>query len=194
VIHVQAQPEPESFDAQIRVPGKKALDAGKHPLPDYWRRCLPDLRDAYDEICAYSCFRIPEVVGSKSVEHFAAKSQAPELAYEWSNYRLVCSLMNSCKREFEDVLDPFEVGDDWFELEFLFLQVRPAAHLPDDIREAVQSTIDRLKLSEAECCRERAYWYECWRNGDVSDMHVKRSAPFIFREAVRQDLVPRIPG
>lgn len=189
MIRVSLRPEPASFDADVRKRGRRAIDDEKNPLPPYWRRCLPDLWREYGGVCAYSCFHIPLVVGGKSVEHFSPKSDDPELAYEWSNYRLVCALMNSRKREFKDVLDPFEIEDGWFELEFLFMQVRPAPRLTDDVTRDVAATIDRLKLNAEECCAARGQWYDDWRAGEISDKLVERRAPFIHREAVRQGLL-----
>ncbi len=73
-------------------------------------RCLNELYSLYNGICAYACVLIPPVTGGRSVEHFAPKMKHPDYAYEWKNYRLVCSLMNSRKRDFEDVLDPSCLG------------------------------------------------------------------------------------
>jgi hypothetical protein len=190
MLKVYARPEPQRFDAEVRRPGRRALAEGRTPLPPYWRRCLPDLRSAYDGICAYSCFYIPKVVGSHTVEHFAPKSGAPHLAYEWSNYRLVCGLMNSRKRDFEDVLDPFEIDDGWFELEFASMEVQWADHLPAARRLLVDETIDRLKLNNEDCCTTRREWYEEWEDGHVDDDFMERRAPFIHREAIRQGKVP----
>ena len=52
------------------------------------------------------------------MEHFAPKKKHPDHAYIWENYRLVCTVMNSRKRDFENVLDPFEVEDGWFQIQF----------------------------------------------------------------------------
>lgn len=125
------------------------------------------------------------------MEHVAPKSKHPTLAYEWSNYRLVCGLMNSRKNHFEDVLDPFAIGDDWFELEFVFFQLKPAAHLTDQgTIQAIQETIDRLKLNDEECRTDREDRYEEWERGDVSSNYMQRHAPHIFREAGRLGRVP----
>ena len=37
--------------------------------------------------------------------------------YEWLNYRLACSRMNSRKGVMPNILDPFEVENEWFVLE-----------------------------------------------------------------------------
>ncbi|WP_437767795.1 hypothetical protein WMF27_17135 [Sorangium sp. So ce281] len=123
VIHVHLQPEPARFDALVRQPGLRALTANLEPLPPTWRECLDDLRDSYRSICAYLCVLVPRGTGARSVDHVAPKSKRRELAYEWSNYRFVCSLMNARKRDFDDVLDPMEIPDGWFVLEMSFLQV-----------------------------------------------------------------------
>jgi hypothetical protein len=193
VLPVEPRPEPEAFDATVRKPGERALAKRQDPLPSYWRRCIPDLMVAYEYICAYSALRICRVSGAPSVEHFAAKSSARELTYEWANYRLVCARMNSRKREFDDVLDPFQISDGWFELEFAFLQVRPAPDLETDIRESVLKTIDRLKLNDNEFCSERAHWYQAWLDGRIASSFLAEHAPFVHYEATRQGLTPK-PG
>lgn len=190
MIRVDPQPEPEAFEKKVGKPGAKALLDGKNPLPNYWTECLRDLHKAYRGICAYSCFFIPLVTGNRSTEHFAPKSADKARAYEWANYRLVCGLMNSCKREFEDVLDPFEIDDDWFEIEFVFFQVRPAAHLDAALRKEIELTIDRLKLSGEECCTARRTAYDDWAKYKHCDAYMERYSPFLYREAVRQRVKP----
>jgi hypothetical protein len=98
--------------------------------------------------------------------------------------------MNARKNNFEDVLDPFEIGDDWFELEFAFMQVRPAAHLDAATKALVDETIERLKLNDEECCTARAEWYEDWKREKFSEEFMRSRSPFIYREAVRQRLAP----
>jgi 5-methylcytosine-specific restriction endonuclease McrA len=111
MIPVTPQPEPANFDVKVRQPGQRwvarqGLDPGQ-PVPSgtqlkpYWTECLPQLTELYGRVCAYVCLYIPKITGSPSVEHFVPKSQQLGLAYEWSNYRLVCAKMNSRKRELE---------------------------------------------------------------------------------------------
>jgi hypothetical protein len=188
VLAVVPRDEPATFEVQVRKPGQRALAEDKNPLPPYWRRCLPDLMEAYEYICAYSSLRISPISGAPSVEHFAAKSASRDLAYEWSNYRLVCARMNSRKREFDDVLDPFEIGEGWFELDLLFLQVRPAPDLDAIINERVKQTIKRLKLNDEAFCSERARWYEAWLKGLIAGTVLREHAPFVHHEVVRQGL------
>jgi len=183
VIHVDRAPEPAGFDEQVRQPGLAQLPA----LAPLWRRCLPELLDAYHRVCAYSCFYIHEVSGAPTVEHFGAKSASPQLAYEWGNYRLVCALMNSRKRAYDDVLDPFEVETGWFVLDFVQGEVRPNRDLHID-HGAVQATIDRLRLNDPPCPRTRIDELERYLHGDWSWRELCRVSPFVAAEVARQGL------
>lgn len=63
---------------------------------------LKDLYDRYEGVCAYVSIYIDRVTGSRSVDHFIAKSSAVEHAYRWSNYRLACGKINGRKGVFGD--------------------------------------------------------------------------------------------
>lgn len=186
MIRVEAQPEPEDFDARVRQPGRQAIATGIDPLPPYWRHSLPQLHHAYGGICAYLSIRIPRGVGSRSTDHFVAKSKETDLIYEWSNYRLACSLMNSRKGSFTDILDPFEIEDGWFVLELSALQVLPNPELPEELRKAVQDTIDRLDLNDSECLAARGEVFDYFlQHGSFKAL--EKQSPFVARELRRQD-------
>ncbi len=184
MIHVEPQPEPPAFDDQVRKPGLRALARGTAELPDHWRACLGDLHQRYRGICAYLCVFIPPATGARSVEHFAPKSKHRDLAYEWTNYRLVCSRMNGRKGDFEDVLDPFEIPDGWFALELSFLQVMPSPALDEATRARVQATIDRLRLNDKECTDARALHYQLYLDEELSLERFREWSPFVARAAL----------
>ena len=71
---------------------------------------------AYKADLPYIACYIEPVTGMPTVDHMIPKSQRWDKVYEWSNYRLACSLMNSRKNDVPHVLDPFEVETGWFEL------------------------------------------------------------------------------
>jgi hypothetical protein len=194
VIHVEPRPEPEDFDRKVRQPGLRALKKPGNLAP-LWRECLAQLWEAYGGICAYLAVRIPSGVGARSVDHIVAKSRRPDLAYEWSNFRLVCSLMNARKGVFEDVLDPFEVEDGWFTLELSSLEVLPSPELSPSLKARVESTIDRLKLNDAECVAARAEHYDAYlehlREPEIGLPfgQLQRWSPFVAMELIRQRIV-----
>lgn len=188
MIHVDPQPEPKNFDSEVRQPGLGSLQTGR--LDPHWRKCLPDLWRLYGGICAYSCLYIPPVTGDKTVDHFVAKSSQPALAYEWSNYRLACSRMNTKKGRSDDVLDPFQVIDGWFHLNLLSLEVYPNPDAPPDIIEKVQATIDRLGLNDSESRQGRQDYMDGYDSKEIDLSHLRRYSPFVFREMQRQGKIP----
>lgn len=195
MIRVTAEPEPPQFDERVRQPGlaliaELAAEVGSEDAiaPDqfqpYWRRALDDLLVGYDRICAYLSLYIPEGVGTPSVDHMVAKSKAWDLVYEWSNYRLACLLMNS-RKGVADVLDPFEIGEDWFALELDEFQIMPGRGLPAEIHARVVDTIATLRLNDNICCDARAAYPRAYWAGDISLSRLQQRAPFVAKEMER---------
>ena len=208
MIRVTPASEPSTFNDRVRVPGLRAIAEmiGEIPLraagrrfkkvagrredipsssfPAYWTDALDDLMRAYRQICSYSCFRIHPVTGGVSADHFAAKSRKWDKVYEWSNYRLACTRLNARKKDFGDVLDPFKIGKDWFQLELVGFQVIPNPKLNKATRDQVQQTIDRLRLDDFRRSRERDaenYWA-----GEISLNVLTEESPFVAQELRRQ--------
>jgi uncharacterized protein (TIGR02646 family) len=199
MIHVDAKPEPASFDVEVRQKGlawllKKGI-AMDQPLPanttivPYWRHCLDDMHTTYDGCCAYLAIFFERVTGGGSVDHFVAKSQRADLAYEWSNYRLACSRMNSRKREYDDVLDPFEVETGWFHLELVSGRIFPNPNLQPAQKDAVQTTIDRLGLDDPGNREVRARHFQNWFEKGYPVDYLRSYSPFVWYEATRQGLL-----
>jgi hypothetical protein len=211
MIPVSRAAEPPSFRQTVRLPGVSAIRelTGKSPLisrsgpkrkpiatrprdipakkfPTFWVECLPDLMVAYNSTCAYSCFRIHEVTGSRSVDHFAAKSQRWDKVYRWNNYRLAASLLNSRKGDFADVLDPFDIKVGWFQLELVGFQVLPNRNEAAGVQTSVQQTIDRLQLNDPQLRARRLSDAETYRNQDCSLATLQKESPFVAFELKRQ--------
>ena len=211
MIRVESAPEPVDFDSKVRQPGLRAIaemtgtpalprrrgrpreviaaspdEIPADKFPAYWTEALPELLEGYSRVCAYMSFYIERVTGAASVDHMLPKSVDWREIYEWHNYRLACSLMNSRKNAYRDVLDPFEIDDGWFRLELVGYQVIPAPDLPADIHEKVEATIERLKLNDYECLKLREEYAEEFYRGDISQAGLHRRAPFLAREIERQ--------
>jgi hypothetical protein len=111
----------------------------------------------------------------------------PNLAYEWANFRLASSKLNSRKGSYRDVLDPFTLADNSFELDFPSLLVKPGRNLVDTDRDKVLTTIERLKLNYESSIKSRFSWLELYcRNRDFH--FLQKTAPFIAYELRRQGL------
>jgi len=197
MIPVSPRPEPEDFTERVRRPGRAFLGEVSHPTTrdwqgkEYWRRVLPDMRESYDGICAYSAHWISPVTGGHSIDHFIPRSLRPDLAYEWDNFRYASSKLNARKGE-HIILDPFQLETDWFVLDFDSFLVKPNSALTLSQKTEVQRTIDILKLNDDEGCVElRKNCVEWLRKGEISLTHLQRIAPFIAYELQRQGLVER---
>lgn len=196
VLNVKAASEPPAFEDRVRAPGIAYLETvGAKGKPDYrnreyWRRCLDDLYAAYGGVCAYTCHWIPLDTGSDTVEHFVPKSINSKLAYEWSNYRLVCGRMNGRKGDNQDVLDPFKIADGIFELQFPSLDLKINAVVAGKDMKLAKSTIERLKLNDDRCVRSRFEWLRQYAEADLSLRSLRRMAPLLAREVARQGYTP----
>lgn len=199
MIPVKPKPEPATFQKTVRQKGlawihKSGLDPALPvprgtKIPSHWTKCLDDLWSAYDEVCAYVCLHIPKITGAKSVEHFAPKSKRLDQAYEWSNYRLVCARLNSRKRDFEDVLDPFTLKKDTFLVDFVTGRIVLSSALSAAKRAAAKDTVDRLKLDEPDLRKQRLADLDKALDGDWSVKELKKVSPFVWYEAKRQGLI-----
>jgi hypothetical protein len=192
VIPVTPKPEPGDFDQKVRQKGTAWLQANNLPqteLPPYWRDCLGDLHREYAGICAYISVYIEPVTGTRTADHFIAKSSDPNLAYEWDNYRLACGLMNSRKRDFDDVLDPFELEPETFRLVLYTGQILPVRPPDSPLWGLADATIRRLRLDDDDCRSLRRHYYLDYRQGEISESYLRRRAPFVWQEAQRQGLL-----
>ncbi len=213
MIPVKATKKPKNFDEKVRNPGLRAIAemVGKTPayprtggkafkkiakrqcdipadkFPAYWTEVLDELFTAYNEICAYSCFRIHPVTGARSVDHFAPKSTNWREIYKWTNYRLCCSRLNSRKNNFTALIDPFEISFNYFKLELVGFQVLPgdAVKTTSPLFSQIKYTIDTLGLNDFK--NDRAEDAEGYWDKDYSLKALKRESPFVAYELWRQN-------
>ncbi len=141
---------------------------------------------AYGRICAYMAIWIEEVTGAGTIDHMIPRAVDWNHVYEWDNYRLACSLMNSRKNAAIAVLDPFQVEPGWFELDLVGMQVRASGTVSPSIRERLERTIERLRLNESDCREARWAWANAYFRREISYAFVARRAPFVACELRRQ--------
>ena len=200
MIPVTPQVEPLDFDSKVRQPGHKWLFKKLYPLqplnqpaptgtkfPTHWTKCLKELHTVYGGICAYLGTYIRLSTGAASADHFAPKSKDAGQAYEWDNYRLACLAMNAKKNNFTDVLDPFTLPQDVFQLvlETGRIKVNPKLANPA-LTAAAFLTIERLKLDSTINREDRASLFFDYKYGDRSAALMERHHPFVWLEIVRQ--------
>ncbi len=195
MIPVDPQPEPTDFTRRVRKPGRKFLAGVSQPKSkdwknkDYWQKVLPDMRVAYKGICAYCARWIPHSTGRHSIDHFIPKSVEPSLAYEWSNFRYVSARFNSRKGT-RSIIDPFQLNEGWFTLDFSTFLIKPNPTLTTDQQKSIQDTIEVLQLNRDEdLVTERQTWVEEFWAGEISFEHLEKKTPFIAYELERQNMI-----
>lgn len=122
-----------------------------------------------------------------SVDHFHPKNVRPDLAYEWSNYRLASGRVNTAKGSQIDILDPFTLNDDWFYLDLPSCMLKPNPELEKPLRSRINSTITGLKLNQDDYyVQERCNILIAHARGEISFNFLVRRYPFLAKELKRQ--------
>lgn len=209
MIRVKPEREPRIFDSLVRQPGLSAIDEliGRKPrlrrpgrprtpvaqhrqdipsnkFPPFWRRSIPQLRNAYRGLCAYLALFIEPGTGVSTVDHFIPKSQDWRHVYEWSNYRLCASVINGTKGD-RPLLDPFDVRPGWFGLEFVSFQVVVGPSAPAARVAAIRTTLRDSGINARECCQLREQYVTAFEAGDIVLAYLERRAPFVVSEMRR---------
>jgi len=189
LIRTTLSPEPPRFASEVRAKGEAYLRINSRPTTKefnkraYWKVALPWLKTAYGNICAFSSLWIP---GQCSVDHYVPKSIRPDLAYEWSNYRLAMDRINNNKADSTRVLDPFQIQNEWFVLDLANLYIGPGDGLDAIIRAQVEETITILRLNDDVWVEIRFEVLRDFLNGTVTLDFLQRRYPFIAAEIARQ--------
>ncbi|MEM9459741.1 MAG: hypothetical protein AAGF11_36525 [Myxococcota bacterium] len=191
MIHVEQKPPPEGFDEHVRQPGRAWLEDEAHrrrarprPFWNEWPPCREALRTAFHHRCGYLAMSIP----SGHVDHFESWAQCKHteryhLAYEWTNYRWLLPEINQRKQRepSTNLLDPYEVRDEWFELVLPSLELRLTNRVPAEIRQRAAYTIKRLKLDRGALAIEQRWaWVERYMEG-LSLERLEQEAPLVGR-------------
>jgi hypothetical protein len=188
VIPTKLDPEPKRFDVDCRTKGRDwlASSTGKEFVnktrkrpQDYWSPFRNDLRKSFDGRCAYSAMWL----SGGTVDHFEScnasrDSGRPEQIYEWTNYRLADSAVNSSKKD-AVYLDPLVVQDGWFEVVLPSLLLFTTTSVPPAHRVLARSTA--LWLNSETIVEIRRAWYVEYQEGRLTVEQLERYAPLIAR-------------
>lgn len=183
MIPVAAPAEPDSFDASCRAPGNAWLQ--KNPAADphanpLWTKFTRDLQAAFENRCGFLAMYIHR----GTVDHWLSVRSRRDLAYEWTNYRFVDCVVNNAKKPSWEgkLLDPFEIGEDWFEVQLPSLQL-VIANIPDaSTRARAEFTLEKLRLRDGEdVVRLRREWLNMFESGELSLDGLRRVAPLLAR-------------
>jgi len=182
-------PEPADFEQQVRKVGNNWLVKNSTTKPkDFWSTFKPQLAQGFQNLCGYSVMYIPSRMGT--VDHYLSKSKAENrhLIYEWKNYRYALQRLNSCKGTYDQqILDPFELEDNWFEIILPSCQLVLTDAVPAGDRDRVQFTIKQLQLQNSEwVIEQRQEWYRMYLENELNLEGLEKKAPLIARAVKKQ--------
>jgi len=200
MIRVTLITPPADYETKVKLPGTAFLAVNPNPsgndwkTHEYWRDIHDYLYDGHQGICAYCASWSPRRAAkpndaqATSVDHYIPKSLDPQLAYEWSNFRLCRLRLNHRKGDFQDVLDPCAVSNAWFTLNMRTFFIRPAPGLPGPIHGSVTATIDRLELNkDRDYVNQRVAVIRSYTLGEASIEQLRIRYPFIAYQLEVQD-------
>ena len=158
MIAIDEPDEPASFDADCRQPGNTWL--ANNPVGDppsrLWRPFVMDLCRGFGNRCGYSAMW--DLNGT--VDHYLSQDNHRQLAFEWTNFRYVAGWLNSSKQALDQqVLDPFQVKDEWFEIVLPSLVMQMTPCIPNRVRPVAEFTLTRLHLADGDRIYEQRRIY-----------------------------------
>ncbi|MGN8139857.1 hypothetical protein ACTJK3_02990 [Pseudomonas sp. 22105] len=186
--------EPPGFDEKCRVKGNAWLveNPDAQRPRDFWSPFRLKLAEGFHDRCGYAAIFLT----SGTVDHSASWNERPELAYEWSNYRYVDAWINSSKskKRSADLLDPFEVGEGWFEIILPSLQLVVTDSVPDAFRARAENTLQQLPIRDDErVLRVRRKWLELYEQGRLDLEGLREMAPLIAAAIEKRDALASPP-
>lgn len=193
MIPVRPPDEPAEFDARCRQPGRAWLEANpsidphRNPL---WTAFCGELRAGFAQRCGFLAMWIPR----GTVDHWRSVKSSPALAYEWANYRFVDGAVNSAKKPAweAELIDPFEVRDDWFEVLLPSLQMIASPRLEPGTRRRAEFTLRKLGLRDREdVLRLRREWLTLYERGELTIEGLRRMAPLNAAAVARREALAK---
>jgi hypothetical protein len=186
-----------SYDMKVRIPGEAFLAQNPSPTReqfrrnDYWTEIHDEMYDAYGGICMYCASWTPRTPRGASfwqttIDHFLPKRLYPQLAYKWSNFRLCRNDINTNKGIDCLVPDPFDVQNEWFEIDFTTWRVGPSDNAPENIRHRIRSCFVRLGLNQDAYIEERQSVASVYVHRPAERFQLEALYPFLIGELERQ--------
>ncbi|OQX23958.1 MAG: hypothetical protein BWK80_23295 [Desulfobacteraceae bacterium IS3] len=192
MIRVTLPQPPPNYNSKVKKPGKAFLKRNPNPTGKhwkkhkYWAKIHNYLYNQHKGICLYCASWTPRKQDSAkldytSVDHFQPKTHHPDLAYEWSNFRLCRARLNNYKSDFQDILDPCSISDDWFYLDFTSFLIKPSSNITDiSLMQKIKDTVERLHLnSDNDYVDERINAIKEYSLDKLSSRILSEKYPFI---------------
>ena len=188
MIRIAPPPEPDRFRTTVS-PAREPLARRERRERSAGRVLRPfviDLCRGFHNRCGDSAMW--DLNGT--IDHYRSRKNHRSLCYEWSNFRYVAGWLNSSKQALDQqVLDPFAVRDEWFEVVLPSLVMCTTNCIPVRSRSLAEFTLRRLQLDDGDRIYEqRRIYYESFQNGNHPITWLEEFAP-ILATAVRRERI-----
>lgn len=200
MIRINLPSAPANYESEVKIPGEVFLRNNPNPTNRdwknhrYWQKIHDYLYSEHSGTCLYCASWTPRrqqsgTIDHTSVDHFIPKSSNAQLAYEWSNFRMCRSRLNNYKANFQDVLDPCTVSDDWFHLDFTSFLIKPSPEVTNNnLKLNIINTIDRLRLNiDNDYVNERVHAVKQYSFDNLSLNLLQEKFPFIALQMSKQN-------
>ncbi len=188
MIGIEKPAEPATFNAECRLPGNAWLAAHPTGTPpgQLWRPFVMALCAGFHNRCGYTAMWSLD----GTVDHYLSQDNHRGSAFEWSNFRYIAGWLNSSKQALDrQVLDPFKVKDEWFEIDLQSLVLRLTPCVPNRVRPRAQFTLTRLHLADGDrVYNQRKTYYDLFTAGNLPLDVLHRFAP-LLATAIRRERV-----
>lgn len=153
-----------------------------------YKKALPALKEVYFNLCAYTGRRI-DPAECAEIDHFLPKCTYPKKEFTWDNFRLTTKRLNSKKWINILPLDPFDIEDGWFELNFFTFTIMANNELDDSLQANITKTIELLGLNNSNLIDSRSRFWDYYNKQKIPPEFLKELFPYIWFEAERQQLL-----
>lgn len=130
-----------------------------------------------------------------TVDHFLSVKHHRHLGCDWGNYGFASATMNASRQSADAaLLDPYQVGDGWFEIVLPSLQMCARDAVPAAMKAKAEYTLQRLKLRDGErVIRWRQSWCSLYCSGGLTLDGLRQVAPLLANAVAAAALSSRSP-
>jgi hypothetical protein len=203
MMKITIPPPPQNFQNRVSVPGEAFLKINPSPKASEWRRhshwtqVHTELYESYHGICNYCSSWSPRSLEGvpqnndwqTSIDHYKPKSKYPRDAYKWENFRLCRRRLNNLKKDYTDIIDPTEIENDWFWIDFTSFLLKPSPTLKDrDLYSKIFQTIKILRLNtDNDYINERKNVIAFYSLDIINKSYIQSKYPFMYYQMELQN-------
>src|SRR5262249_11465783 len=155
--------------------------------PSYWLEVHTEIADSFKDLCAYTAMWLSH---AGEIDHLVSIDEDRNRAYDWDNYRYCAGWFNKSKKGLRssEILDPLQIGDDWFEILLPSLELVVTDRCPEAERSKAEFMLTRLQLGRgSHVMRSRRAFYKKYNEDNRNLEYLDQWAPLLARAIRKQN-------